>query len=110
MTYRDTARAYVKAEQSQIFGRPDSPHALAAAALPVDDWTASRRDVMSPQTIAHNHAFYVSDAAHDLRAMLAAPAPEPTDLNLTPAQIERYRWIEHNARRLLAAIGEAEDS
>jgi hypothetical protein len=93
MSYAETARAFVAAEPS---------------VLPMSEWAEARRNFMSPQTIAANHAFHVSDVAHDLRAMLDTPSPAPDQLTLTVEQLERYRWIERNARALLSAIGETD--
>lgn len=89
MNYRDTAREFARAERN--FPAPN---------LRMSEWAEARRDTMTPLTIAHNHAFHVSDVAENLRAMLAT---DPTDLE---GRAERARWVEHNARALLAAIGE----
>lgn len=92
MSYADTARAFAAAEYGNaISGKHD--------ALRMSEWAESRRRAMSAQTIAHNHAFHVSDVASDLRAMLETP-------ETTENHAERARWIEHNARALLRAIGE----
>lgn len=108
MSYRETARRFALAESSARYGAASDPATLAAVKLPMSEWAEVRREGMTPQTIAHNHALHVEGVADDLRTMLAAPAPEPDRLTITPAELERYRWIERHARRLLAAIGEGE--
>ena len=80
MSYQDTARAFARAERSETFGRPDSPYALSADRLPLSEWGESRRDLMSPQTIAANHALHVRLTARELREALGAPrTPAPAE-------------------------------
>ncbi|GAB2699167.1 hypothetical protein BKA24_001761 [Microbacterium marinum] len=97
MSYRDTARAFVDAQSAYAF--PDRLRA-AARALPMSEWAEARRDQMTPQTVAANHAAHVSDAAHALREIIRA----------YDADAPNYREDELRdaAHALLAAIGEGE--
>ncbi|WP_406245861.1 hypothetical protein ACI7YT_12535 [Microbacterium sp. M] len=101
MTYQDTARAFVRAEQSTRAGFTPTPEALAADRLPLSEWAEPRRADMTPQTIAKNHVRHVSDTAHELREALGkwenADGSELDD----PA-----RPLADAARALLTAIGE----
>ena len=98
MSYQDTARAFARAERSTRAGCAPTPEALAADRLPLSEWSESRRDLMSPQTIAANHALHVRLTAHELREALGAPR--------TPAPAEKAARVAAAARDLLAAIGE----
>lgn len=89
MSYRDTARAFTRAESTNRY--------RSAAHLPMSEWSESRRDTMTPATIAANHALYVEDAAADLREVL----------NSFDYDYQSTEKLAKAARRLLEAIGEA---
>lgn len=102
MSYRDTARAFAQAESNLYSPR----RTLAADKLPMSDWAEDRRDLMSPQTIAQNHALHVAEAVCTLREALA------TAVELghhETGQPTRYP-LKDAARALLAAIGEGGDA
>lgn len=94
MSYRDTARAFVAAERHD---------AEAAERLPVSEWSQVRRDLLSPQTVAANHALHVSGWAGELREAVeefATAGPEDT------ARAEIEQRVIDAGRELLRAIGE----
>lgn len=97
MSYPETARAFTAAEHGPaISGQHD--------ALPMSAWAEARRDLMSPQTIAMNHAAYVRDAAQEARENLAHLEARPNEW-FTPGEAIR---ATRALRALLAAIGEGE--
>lgn len=100
MTYAETARRFARAETSTRAGFAPDPATLAADKLAMSEWGETRRDLMSPATIAANHALHVSGLASELREALAyysrGTASERTADVLADA-----------AHALLAAIGEA---
>lgn len=104
MTYAETARHFANAESPSKNGRPDNPEARAAAHLPMSEWAESRRHLMSPQTIAANHAMHVSGWAEVLRRALIdraeCGASDEGEVN------DR---LAHAAHSLLTAIGEQLD-
>jgi hypothetical protein len=98
MTYRRTVDAYAAAEEGDTF---------AADALPLSEWAEARRDLMTPQTIAANHALHVESAAHALRKALAwsdDPSEEGGGIVLGGLA------VADAALALLAAIGEDTES
>lgn len=101
MSYRDTARAYAQITRPDptANNRAAADH-FAAGELPLSEWAEARRESMTPQTVAANHALHVSDTAHELRQTIAAIR-------------ERSMWagglLADRAAALLAAIGEGED-
>ena len=60
----------------------------------------ARRDILSPATIAANHALHVSTCADDLRSILNAFSDRPAD------PLALMDELQDATRALLAAIGE----
>jgi len=107
MSYRDTARAYVQAERytTPTSGTP-SPGAMHhAAKLPMSEWAESRRDLMSPQTIARNHAEHVEERAAELREALER---YKKDREFGGGIVLGALVVADAAQALLNAIGEGE--
>ena len=102
MTYRDTARAFVRAENETRAGFTPTPGALASDRLPMSEWAESRRETMTPQTIAQNHALHVSDCAAELRELIEDTRP----FSGWAMNSEDAAALATAARALLAAIGE----
>lgn len=98
MSYRRTLDAYTAAEDGDT---------TAAADLPLSEWAEARRLNMTPQTVAHNHAAHVSDAAHALRETLRPDGFDWDDVFMRGGVTLRAFKMERAARALLAAIGEA---
>lgn len=97
MTYPETARAYAAAEYGPaISGQHD--------ALPMSNWAEARRDLMTPQTVAENHALHVQDCAAELREIIADVRP----YSGWALNSEDAAQLADAARALLAAIGEGE--
>lgn len=97
MSYQSTARWFVSAER----WLPDAPATRQRAAdrLPLSEWGEARREHMTPQTIAANHALHVSGVADDLRETLDA---------IDSGDAVKPETLIRRARALLAAIGEGE--
>ncbi|MFI9629222.1 hypothetical protein [Streptomyces sp. NPDC052042] len=90
MTYPETARAFTRAERN--LPAPSPEH------LPLSEWAETRRDTMTPATIAANHALHVQGCAEELRQALD--------------EVDEWKQprtpIYRAAREPLAAIGEGE--
>ncbi|ALJ19522.1 hypothetical protein [Microbacterium sp. No. 7] len=99
MSYRETARAFATAESNNH----PAHGGQAADSLPVSDWAESRREHMTPQTIAANHALHVESAAAELREALWN-----ADVDNPMQRLALLADVEDAARALLAAIGEGE--
>jgi hypothetical protein len=107
MTYSQTVRAVAQIERPDptANNRVVAEHA-AARKLPMSEWAESRRDTMTPATIAQNHAMHVSDTAFSLRDALARADQEGN----TMMRLATLADVEDAARALLAAIGEGHDA
>ena len=101
MTYAETARRFVRASESTRAGAAPDAATLAADNLPMSPWAESRRVLMSPQTIAANHALHVSDAADDLASAIASYARGTADERTGAGDA-----LANAARVILRAIGE----
>lgn len=97
MSYQETINNHHLAEAA--YGKPRE----AAKRLPLSEWAEAVRDLMTPRTIAANHALHVADCAHELRKALREA--EETDNPI--ARLAALADVEDAARALLAAIGEA---
>jgi hypothetical protein len=106
VTYRDTARRFALAEQSTRYGAAPTPHALAAEKLPMSEWGEARRDMLSPRTIAANHASHVSGTAFNLRDALTRAEQEANPMH----RLSILADVEDAARALLHAIGEGAEA
>ena len=112
MTYLTTLRRYALAVGYPHTAQSSDVALSAAARLPMSEWGEARRDLLTPQTVAVNHALHVSGCAHDLRRDAAIlEAHYLAGIATLPDEGAAYhnagRLIE-SARALLAAIGEAE--
>ncbi len=99
MSYKDTARAFAQAESNNHAAHGGQ----AAEKLAMSEWAESRRDLMTPQTIAENHALHVRGCAAVLRDALTCVTEDTTSSGYEIADRVAYA-----ARALLAVIGEGE--
>ena len=102
MSYITTVHNANVAERWHDTSRSSAEKQAAADALPLNEWSEARRDMLTPQVVALNHMLHVNDCAAALRAALAdMPA---NDVRSPEAAVERA------ALALLRAIGEGGDN
>jgi hypothetical protein len=105
MSYQETAHRYAVASFRTYGEHPTSMQRIEACErLPLSEWADALRVIMTPQTIAANHALHVSDCALDLRRALW----EADETDDPMARLAALANVEDAARALLAAIGEGE--
>lgn len=99
MTYRNTAYAFAQTVVADSFA--------AASRLPMPNREEPRRDMMTPATIAQNHALHVESLAAELREALAWYAD---DSESGGGIVLGGLAVATAARALLRAIGEGESA